>query len=195
MAVRSTKSTIVTRITDTLHNPSDGDYKHLCVTLRKMGAHVVLVANQDYCSKALRESVSEFVSYKDLLEENSKIREPTSEAMMLRQISRGSSNGSTVSKGSLPERVNYVVSYAGRFLMQDTLEDMSSEIITEPIGELDEVKLLRQISRNTSSGSDVILPGSLPERIEDLVSFAGKCLMQRAYSGDVLCEGGGYCLL
>ena len=163
-----------------------------------MGAHVVLVANQGYCSKALRESVSEFVSYKDLLEENSKIREPTSEfdkeTMLLRQISRGSSNGSTVSKGSLPERVNYVVSYAGRFLMQDTLEDMSSEI-TEPIGELDEVKLLRQISRNTSSGSDVILPGSVPERIEDLVSFAGKCLMQRAYSDDVLCEGGGYCLL
>ena len=188
MAVRFSKSTIVTRITNILHNPADGDYTHLCVTLRKMGAHVVLVANQDYCSKALRESVSEFVSYKDLLEENSKITEPTSEfdkVMMLRQISRGSSNGSTVSVGSLPERVNYVVSYAGRFLMQDTLEDMSSEIITEPIGELDEVKLLRQISRNTSTGSDVILPGSLPERIEDLDSFAGKCLMQRAYSGDV----------
>ena len=63
------------------------------------------------------------------------------------------------------------------------LVEVNSDI-KGPISELDEAMMVREMSNGSSAGSDVILPGSASERVDWVVPFLGKILMQRAYSDD-----------
>jgi hypothetical protein len=142
----------------------DGDYTHMCLSLRKMGAHVVLIAREAELADSLKASVSEFVPWIGISKEPYR-PETETELLWLRQISRESSTGSSVlSVGSSSRRV----------FSSENLSSMR-KLRDYPL------VLLRQISRQSSTGSSVLSAGSLSRRVNSDILEMGKMLMRSAF--------------